>query len=83
MNSSRELSDTVLEGEKMVQKTRQGSAVLYTGSLGVRIDAVVLTPNKKLFVMFSYNHFNFFRVSSVVFSFIPDFVNLCFFLFSS
>ena len=36
MNSSKALSDRVPEREKMVQKNRQGSALLYTVSLGVR-----------------------------------------------
>lgn len=45
MNSSRVLSDTVLEDDKMAQKDPQGSAVLCTGSLGVGIVLAALTTN--------------------------------------
>ena len=39
------VSDIAPEGERMLPKTRQGSTVLYTGSLGVRINLTVLTTN--------------------------------------
>ena len=47
-NSSRALSDTGPEDERMAQKTGQRSALLCTGSLGVRIDLLALTTNKKI-----------------------------------
>ena len=43
MNSSVTLSDIAPEDERMVQKTRQGSTLLYTGSLGVGINSMALT----------------------------------------
>ena len=44
MNSSRALSEIALGGERMAQKDQtQGSTLLSTGSLGVRINLAVLT----------------------------------------
>ena len=44
MNSGGALSDKAPEDVRMVQKkTRPDSALLYTGSLGVRIHLIVLT----------------------------------------
>ena len=45
MNSSRIVSHTAPEDERRMRKTRQGSALLYTGSLGVRIDSTAPTTN--------------------------------------
>ena len=47
MDSSGALTDTVLEGERMVQKELAGSALLYTGLRGVGIDPTALTTNNK------------------------------------
>ena len=46
MNSRGALSDIAPEGERMAKKTGQGSALLYTGSVGIRIDSMTLTKNK-------------------------------------
>ena len=46
MHSSRALSDTALEGERMAKETGQGSALLYTGSLGAVIYSMALTTKK-------------------------------------
>ena len=46
MNGSGALSDTAPEREKMAQKDRQGSTLLSTGSLGVRILLMALTTIK-------------------------------------
>ena len=43
MNSNGGLSDTALEGERMVQKDRAGFRSVYTGALGVGINTMVLT----------------------------------------
>ena len=43
MNSSGALSNIVLEGKRIAQKAGKGSTLLYTGSLGVRIDSMALT----------------------------------------
>ena len=43
MNNRGASSDKAPEGERMVQKDQQGSALLYMGSLGVGIDSMVLT----------------------------------------
>ena len=48
MNSSGALSDKEPEDERVVQKTGQGSALLYTGSLGVGSDSTALTYNESL-----------------------------------
>ena len=45
-NSNRSMSDTASVCEKMAQKTRQGSALSYTGLLGVGIDSNALTTAK-------------------------------------
>ena len=48
VNSSGALSDRVLEGERMAQRTRQSSAVVSTPLLGVRIDLMALTTTVTL-----------------------------------
>ena len=40
VNSNGVLSDIVLEGERVAQKTGQGSTLLYPGSVGIGIDLV-------------------------------------------
>ena len=47
MNSSRALSDIVLEDERMSQKDWQGFPLLYTGWLAVGIDSMSLTTTTK------------------------------------
>ena len=54
VNSSGVLSDTAPQGERMLQKTRQGSALLCTGSLGVRIDWKTLTTTNPVFCLLGY-----------------------------
>ena len=44
-DSSGSLSDIVPEAERTVQKTGQGSALLYTGSAGAGTDPTALTTN--------------------------------------
>ena len=51
MNSGGALPGTALEGERWHKKTRQGSTVLCTGSLGVRMDS--MTNNKQFNVVTS------------------------------
>ena len=46
MNSSKTLPDRAREGERMAQKAKQGSTLLDTRSLGVRIDLPALTTKK-------------------------------------
>ena len=48
MDSRGALFDTTPEGDRMAQKTRQGSTLLCTVSLGARIDSMALANNKSL-----------------------------------
>ena len=54
LNSSRALSDTAPEGERIAQKYGQGFALLCTGELGDGIDLMALTTNKNSYCDYYY-----------------------------